>query len=172
MVINASFIGSLANPIIDARMQVGINSNALAKKLGLSRQYISQAELGIYSSLNPALLRWVSNALDLHKQTVEQKYVLFQKAKRKATIEKFEPNVLRRPENTITPGHTLFANWRSHYWPSAVAFAKDFCIHPEIVSNYEEGLRPEMPILLKRILAESNLIEPNWADWVKPPVAL
>lgn len=168
MPVNSSFIGSLANPVIDARMQIGINSNALAKKLGLSRQYISQAEQGIYSSLNPSLLRWVSSILDLHRQTVEQKYVLFQKAKRKAIVEKLEPEKLRRPEGSVKYGHFIFGDWRSNYWSSAVAFAKDFCLHPEIVANYEEGLRPEMPILLKRILVENDLIEPNWSELARP----
>lgn len=163
MAIQKSFTGEVINPIIDARLRVVLSSTALAKKLGLSRQYLNRAEQGTYSSLNPALKKWTANTLGIGVTDVEKRYLQFQNATRAATVESVDPHKLERHENnTNQPGYQIFEQWRSGYWPSSFAFSNAFCIHPETVRNYEEGMRPEMPTLMVEILTEFKLIDPDF----------
>lgn len=164
MTVNQSFSGNIVNPIADARLKMAFSGPALAKRLGLSRQYISRAEQGTYSSLNPALVKWVSNALQISSTAVFQRYVQFQKTKRNASLEETRPHRLIRNDGNTEPGYVLFERWRSGYWPSSLAFANAFCIHPETIRNYEEGIRPEMPGQVKTILQELNLVGENWTE--------
>lgn len=160
--IQSSFTGSIINPIIDGRLHVGLTSNALAKRMGLSKQYVSRTEKGTYSSLNPALLQWVANALSISKNDVMKRYVQFQKATRLATVERIDPHKLVRQDGSVEPGHVLFEHWRSGYWPSTVAFSNDFCVHSDTVRNYEEGIRKDMPTAIRSALLETNLLGPDF----------
>lgn len=164
MAIN-SFTGDIVNPIVDARVDKSFSANALAKKLGLSRQYISRAEAGTYSSLNPALLKWTSNALDVTPQTVELLYKKFQRATRRATVEKTGPAKLER--HSDAPGNKLFEHWRAGYWTSPMQFATAFCVHPDSVQKYEEGIQTQMPKPIKEVLIEAGLLDGNWTDRVE-----
>lgn len=164
--VNNSFSGDIINPIIDARLQMSLSSTGLAKRLGLSKQYISRAEAGTYTSLNPALLNWAAHALSIETLSVTKRYQMFQQARRRATIETINPHRLER-HNSRVEGFKLFEHWRAGYWPSSMAFANAFCIHPETVRAYEEGIRPEMPLSIRNVLKEANLLEIDWSE-VKP----
>lgn len=138
---------------------MSLSSQGLARKLGVSRQYIQRAEAGTYTSLNPALLLWTSHVLSISRGDVAKLYVKFQNAQRRATLERLEPHKLERHEGNTEPSHVLFERWRSGYWPSPVAFANAFCIHPDTISRFEEGISKEMPVVIKTVLSEANLIE-------------
>jgi transcriptional regulator with XRE-family HTH domain len=163
LAVNQSYVGSYTNPIVEARLALALSSSALGKRLGLSKQYLSRAEQGTYSSLNPALLRWVANAMGWTPQSTLQRYVEFQKLKRQMTVEEIRPHKLIR-QNDATPGNKLFENWRSGYWPSPMAFANDFCVHPDLVSKYEDGIQKTMPKQIREILEKYDLIDSNWSD--------
>jgi transcriptional regulator with XRE-family HTH domain len=141
---------------------MAMSGPALAKRLGLSRQYVQQAEQGRYSSLNPALLKWVANAKSISTRSVEKHYEKFQKERRRATVERVAPHKLTRRDGS--PGAVLFEHWRSGYWVSTTAFSVDFCIHPDLIQKYEEGITKTMPRLLREILTEHNLMDENWID--------
>lgn len=164
MAVNQSFVGQVVNPVVQARLQMAMNSNALARRLGLSRQYISRAEQGTYSSLNPTLLKWTSDALAIDRRWVEKSYANFQSSQRRATVEKIAPVRLERADGDMSPGGYLFEKWRSSYWYSVNAFAVDFCVHPNLVTKYEEGDQDNMPKQIKAALEETNLIALPWVE--------
>jgi transcriptional regulator with XRE-family HTH domain len=140
---------------------MSISSSALGKRLGLSKQYLSRVEQGTYSSLNPALLRWVANAMGWTNESTLRRYVEFQKLKRAATVDEIRPHKLTR-KNLTAPGHRIFENWRSGYWNSPMAFANDFCVHPDLVSKYEDGIQKTMPKQIREILLQHDLIDDDW----------
>jgi transcriptional regulator with XRE-family HTH domain len=152
------------NPIIDARIEKAYSAAALAKQLGLSKQYLSKAEQGTYSSLNPSLIRWVGRALQISEEDVAKRYAQFQDAKRRSTIENVEPHKLTRTDGNNLPGCLLFEQWRAGYWPSVFAFSQAFCVHPEMVRKYEEGITPEMPKQIRDILTDANLMDEDWEE--------
>lgn len=158
-----SFNGTTPNPITDARNELQMSGPILAKRLGLSRQYLSRAEQGTYSSLNPALRKWVANATSISTNDVDKRYRLFQKAQRQNTIEQVGPHKLERHDSS-EPGYKIFLRWREGYWTSPLQFAIAFCVHPDSVQKYEEGIQRSMPKQIMEALIETNLIEPNWHD--------
>lgn len=163
---NVAFTGEIPNPIIDARIAIGLSANQLAKKLGLSRQYLQKVEAGTYTSINPQLLKWTANAQSISVGSVMKRYKHFQKVKRAATVEQIAPHKLAR-QNSSEPGYLIFERWRNGYWPSVVAFSNAFCIHTETVKNYEEGNREEMPLLMQEILSDAGLLDrETWKERV------
>jgi transcriptional regulator with XRE-family HTH domain len=168
LAVNQSYVGAITNPIVEARLSKSLSANALAKQLGLSRQYISRAEQGTYSNLNPALLKWVANAMQFTVGSTEQRYITFQKAQRRATIERVNPATLTRRDGNNSPGGVIFEHWRSGYWTSPMQFAVAFCIHPDLVQKYEEGITKTMPKQLKAALIEAGILNGNWVDECNP----
>lgn len=167
--ITSSFTGDSVNPIIDARLQMSLSAQGLARKLGVSRQYIQRAEAGTYTSLNPALLKWVAQVLMIGTGDTQKLYARFQNAQRRATLNRVGPHKLERHEGNNEAGHVLFERWRSGYWPSPVAFANAFCIHPDTISRFEEGISKEMPVVIKEVLNELDLLGENFN--LQPPGA-
>lgn len=135
----------------------------LAKKLGLSRQYLSRAEQGTYTNLNPALQKWVAHTLSISEHAVKLRYLQFQKTTRQATFNRVGPHKLERRRSSLA-GHVLFERWRSGYWTSPTQFAIAFCIHPDSVQKYEEGIQKRMPDQLRSALLEVELIDESWSD--------
>lgn len=158
-----SFAGRFANPVADARLAQSMSGPALAKRLGLSRQYISRVEQGTYSKLNPALQKWTAEALNINLAAVSHRYEVFQKASRIATKERFNPHKLERHGSSL-PGHVIFERWRSGYWTSPVQFAVAFCVHPDMVQKYEENIVNKMPQQVFEALLEVKLIDNNWSE--------
>lgn len=142
------------------------SSAALAKRLGLSKQYLSRAEQGTYSNINPALTKWVSEALQISSKAVHHRYVQFQQATRISTIERIAPDKLERiaEGDEKKPGHELFERWRNDYWTSPMQFAVAFCVHPDSVQKYEEGIQKQMPGQIRLALLEAKLIDESWVD--------
>lgn len=155
-----SFSGDVTNPIVEARLDHAMTSHMLAKRLGLSRQYLSRAEQGTYTSLNPALLKWVSQTTSVNVRDVEARYKNFQESKRIATVEEVQPHILRR--NGSEAEHLTFERWRGGYWTSPFAFAVAFCVHPDSVQKYEEGIQKGMPQQIKIALEQTKLLDPSW----------
>lgn len=163
MAVRQSYVGEMTNPIVEARLSIAMSGQSLAKRLGLSRQYVNRAEQGTYSKLNPSLIRWVSNVSNISPGAVEHRYTTFQKVKRQATINRIEPTQLAR-HNSKERGNVIFERWRSGFWPSSMAFATDFCLHPDTIQKYEEGITLTMPKHLMDALTESKLIDGEWVD--------
>lgn len=155
------------NPVTEARAMEGYSQERLGNRLGVSKQYISRAEQGTYSGLNKNLLRFVSQALDISIREAERQYKAFQSEKRHESLDRYNPEKLsRRLSNE--PGYVLFNRWRYCYWGSTTSFSNAFCIHPEVVRNYEEGITPAMPDQVMLVLNELKLLDPGWVETVKP----
>lgn len=168
MAANSFSVGDIINPVTDARLNMSLSGPALAKRLGLSRQYLNRAEQGTYAKLNPALLKWVANALSVETRSVERMYEKFQKATRHASMEKWEPHKLVRSGNE--PGYVLFERWRSGYFTSPTQFAVAFCVHPDAVQKYEEGIQRTMPKQIVEALEEVDLIDAKtFESWTPLP---
>jgi transcriptional regulator with XRE-family HTH domain len=159
-----AFAGNISNPITEARIKQSLSGPALAKRLGLSRQYVNRVEQGTYSSLNPALLRWTANAMGWTNDSVARRYETFQKVQRQATFERISPHKLTRANGNLSPGGVIFEKWRSGYWNSPTAFAVAFCVHPDLVTKYEEGIQKTMPKQIFKALFQVGLIDKNWVD--------
>lgn len=142
---------------------MGISVTSLAKRIGVSKQYVSRAEHGTYSALNNDLVRFASEKLRIKPAEFVRRYKEFQHATREHTLGEMNPQILAR-RGSLAPGNEIFSTWRSGYWRSVVSFCNAFCVHPEIVMKYEEGVRSDMPAPLREILNEVGLIDPNWID--------
>lgn len=163
------YFDDVVNPIVDARLQDGYSLKRLGKRLDMSAQYISRAEHGTYSDLNKSLVTYVSDVLGIPAPAVMHRYKEFQKETRRRTAMNLNPRVLSRGTSTKS-GHELFASWRACYWPSAVAFSNAFCVHPEVVNTYEDGIRAVMPDQVKRALNHVKLLDPNWTEDPAPGI--
>lgn len=157
------FVGPVCNPIAEARLEDGKSVTSLANKLGVSKQYVSRAEHGTYSSLNEALVKYGSSQLKIKPGDFVRRYQAFQEAVRKDTVDNVNPNLLARRGSTAT-GNEIFSRWRNGYWNSITEFCNAFCIHPEIVRAYEDGIRDEMPAIIRNVLGRFGVIDPNWND--------
>lgn len=157
------YFDQVVNPIVEARLQDGYSLKRLGKRLDMSAQYISRAEHGTYSDLNKDLVRYVGDVLNIPQPAVMHRYKEFQKETRRRTASNLNPQMLRRGTSS-KPGHEIFEAWRAMYWPSAVAFSNAFCVHPEVVNTYEEGIRAVIPDQVRRALGHVKLIDPNWTE--------
>lgn len=167
MRVNKSYVGSIANPIAETRVGLAMSGAALAKRLGLSRQYIQKAEEGIYTSLNPSLLKWTAEVNGFTVNAVAKRYKAFQNAQRRETIERVQPH----PFTLTEPEGFHFERWRSGYWTSSGQFAVAFCIHPDLIQKYEEGITKSMPKQLKLILEAHGLLKmPLEAEALRGPL--
>lgn len=160
------------NPISYARYLSTHSSTSLAKKLGVSRQYISRLEQGLYDKPNDKLLSWATEQLNKHlaedKQTnneaVQQLYREWQWMHRESSkmshiirpLEITEYHKARQPN--VMYYYKIFAEWRSDYWISTHAFCVDFCLHPSPVVDYEEGNTRSMPTSLKEVMGKLGLL--------------
>lgn len=154
-----AFTGSVANPIIDARLENQYSLNVLAKRLGLSRQYLSRAEQGTYKSINPKLISWVAERKSISRSEVMRRYHAFQIATRKATREERpEVNRFREADYPNLKAWQAFAAWRADHWSSVISFCNSVCVHPETVRYYEEGIRYKMPEPLREALVQMDWI--------------
>lgn len=155
----------LCNPIIQARLESGFSVTTLAKRLGVSKQYISRAEHGTYSSLNNELVKYGAATLKVKPGEFVSMYKKFQNETRVATVQDRSPAMLTR-RGSDAPGSEIFTNWRSGYWHSITAFCNAFCLHPEVVRAYEDGIRDEMPAAMRTILHRAGVLDPNWVEHI------
>lgn len=157
------YVDDIPNPIVEARLSDGYSLKRLGKRLDMSAQYISRAEHGTYSDLNHELIKYVADQLNIPAKAVMHRYIEFQKATRRRTAKNLNPSMLTRGKSLL-PGHVLFTTWRGCYWHSPVAFSNAFCVHPEAVNSYEEGLRQSIPDQVLKALSHVKLIDPNWTE--------
>jgi transcriptional regulator with XRE-family HTH domain len=160
------------NPVSHARYLSTYSTTALAKKLKVSRQYISRLEQGLYDKPNRELLNWTADvfnkSLDEDKQVgpeaIEQLYREWQwqhreSAKMNLSIrpcEVTEFDKVRQPN--IMYYHKVFRQWREDYWGSTHSFCVDMCLHPSPVVDYEEGHTHSMPNGLKGVMGQLGLL--------------
>lgn len=163
------------NPISYARYLSSYSTTRLAKNLGVSRQYLSRLEQGLYDKPNKEVINWTTETLNksldkpVTPAAIEQLYrewqwqqresIKLNKALLPVAITDFDR--VAQPsfrEHGIIYYHRIFRQWRGDYWPSAHAFCVDMCLHPSPVTEYEEGQTITMPSQLKKVLLELNLI--------------
>jgi len=111
-------------------------------------------------------VKYVANKLDISAREVIRRYNYFQVATRQKTKDELNPNLLSRRGSEL-PGYAIFLEWRSGYWQSSTGFSNAFCVHPELVRNYEEGISPELPEPVASALREVGLLDPNWSESCK-----
>jgi transcriptional regulator with XRE-family HTH domain len=164
------------NPISTARSTSLLSTTALAKKLSVSRQYITRLEQGLYEKPNEDVLNWVTTTINRNRpdgnhitnRAVLQLYKEWQWQRRESTkmdkilrpLEVTDFDRMRQPD--LVYYYKVFNNWRRDYWPTAHAFCVDLCIHPSPVAKYEEGLTVTMPKTLKLVLKELNLLDDSF----------
>lgn len=160
------------NPISTARSLSLLSTTGLARKLGVSRQYISRAEQGLYDKPSEALLNWTTSTINRNRPDnqhvtnagVMQLYKEWQWQKRESAkmdkilrpIDVTDFDRMRQPD--VMRYHKIFTNWRRDYWETAHSFCVDMCLHPSPVADYEDGQTITMPNSLKKVLTQMNLI--------------
>lgn len=158
------------NPVSYARHLTTFSTTALAKRLSVSRQYLSRLEQGLYDKPNGTLTSWTASVLNKHLDKpvsaadVEEAYQQWQWEKRNSVKKNLvlrpcsvtEYDRVRQPE--IIYYHRVFKMWREGYWTSTHAFCVDMCLHPSPVTDYEEGNTQSMPSNLKAVMRGLNLI--------------
>lgn len=158
------------NPISYARYLDGDSTTALSRRLGVSRQYISRLEQGLYDKPSDTLLRWACEVLSrekgkkVSKEAIEQLYREWQWTKRESAkinrtlrpVAITEFDRIRQPE--VIYYHTVFSDWRTLYWTTPHAFCVDMCLHPSPVTDYEEGITSSMPKNLVNVLTRLDLL--------------
>ncbi|MFE1145210.1 hypothetical protein [Streptomyces rochei] len=163
------------NPVSYARYLYTGSTIKLSKELGISRQYLSRVEQGLYDKPNDKILDWTVETLNrslekpVNQDIVLQLYREWQWQQREST----KLNKALRPlevteyakisqgsyrQHGIVYYHKVFEQWRGDYWPSAHAFCVDMCLHPSPVAEYEEGETITMPNQLKKVLSSLKLI--------------
>jgi len=158
------------NPVSYARYLSSLSTTRLAKEIGVSRQYISRLEQGIYDKPSKEMLNWTVKTLNKHLQdpvthsAVEQLYREWQWQKRESC--KVNKHLLpvgvtdfdraRQPE--IIYYHKIFLQWRQDFWISSHEFCVDMCLHPSPVVDYEEGNTVKMPSNLKVVMTHLGLL--------------
>ena len=158
------------NPVSYARYLTSFSTTRLAKDLGVSRQYLSRLEQGIYDKPNQETLNWTVSTLNKHldkpvsHKAVEQLYREWQWQKRESC--KINKHLLplavtdfdRARQPDIIYYHKLFLQWRQDYWISSHEFCVDMCLHPSPVTDYEEGNTHKMPSNLRDVMSQLGLI--------------
>jgi Helix-turn-helix. len=165
------------NPVTHARYLSTLSTTALAKKLHVSRQYISRLEQGLYDKPNEAVLSWttdiLNNNLASDSQTnvaeVEKYYRAWQWQHRELTKDSLflKPLEVTKYDKVIQSEgviwyYRLFKQWRSDYWNTAHTFCVDMCLHPGPVVDYEDGKTSKMPGTLKEVLNHLGLLGQNF----------
>lgn len=166
--------GVTMNPIITARSLSLLSTTALSRQLGVSRQYISRLEQGLYDKPSEKVLEWAVATINKNRsdpitvKALTQLYSEWQWQKRESArmdlilrpLEVSEFDRMRMPDRIFY--HKIFKNWRSDYWPTAHAFCVSMCVHPSPVANYEDGQTITMPKTLVQVLSQMNLIGDNF----------
>lgn len=163
------------NPITYARYHYTGSTIKLSKELGISRQYLSRVEQGLYDKPNDKVLNWATETLNRHleksvtNEAVAQLYREWQWQQRESTklnkalrpLDISEYDLVSQPSfrhDGIIYYHKVFTQWRGDYWNSSHAFCVDMCLHPSPVAEYEEGSTVTMPNQLKKVLGSLNLV--------------
>lgn len=154
------------NPLTEARSVANISANRLAKNLKLSRQYLSRADQGTYTNINPNLMNFTCEALNINSKHVMDLYRKFQEERRAETVERINPRLLS--VEPIAEGskqkfhYEIFRNWREEYWFTISTFASQMCVHPGTVTNYENGQQSYMPYALRDSLKQVKLLHDSF----------
>lgn len=165
------------NPISYARHVTILSSGALAKKIGISRQYINRCEQGLYPEPNKKLLLWTAEVLSKEAdRPVTDKIILnsyrkWQWEHRRGSVDRLSlrPCVVTDLDKVRQTGeanphpsklyfHKFFKNWREGYWNSYHSFSVDMCLHPDPITLYEEGSSTKMPNQLRDVMLELDLL--------------
>lgn len=153
------------NPLTEARDAAKISANRLAKRLSLSRQYLSRADQGTYTNINPNLMEFTCTHLNLNSKDVMDLYRKFQEDRRVETIARLNPDLLavEHVPGTKTKFHyEIFREWRENYWHTISQFSSQMCVHPGTVTNYENGLQSFMPYVIRDSLVQVKMIHASF----------
>lgn len=166
------------NPVAYARFLEVISASKLAKDLGVSKQYISRLEQGLYDNPNGKVMRWTAEVLDknssddveVNQKIVERMYTEWQWEERNSIKDGrgLQPVEVDRyeiaSEAAITGSidiiyyHRVFAKWLNVYWRSPHEFCVDMKLHPSPVDEYVGGNTYKMPSRLKEVMSRLGLL--------------
>jgi hypothetical protein len=155
------------NPLVFAMERTGITLTELSKDVLLSKQYINKTEYGCFTNINERLVRWLALRLgDYYDENISTKqintwYQNFRQYKRNSTRYRLSQIEGEPIKDSPPVGNFIYDNeayreefvkWRSKYWNSHYQFAKDMCIHPYTVKNFEDGDCKGFPQELRTLL--------------------
>jgi transcriptional regulator with XRE-family HTH domain len=155
----------MENPLSFALKTTQTKPIDLASQLGLSRQYVSRAEMGCHLNLSVRVVKWIQLSVNqefsggLSYSAIGTWYRLFQTERRTQTRNRIGINNLREllppvASSIAAPDEyrARFKEWRTIYWPTRYAFAKDMCVHPGSVDSFESGKSRKIPHDLMAVL--------------------
>lgn len=166
------------NPVAYARFLEGISASKLSKEIGVSKQYISRLEQGLYDNPNGKVMRWAAEVLDknssdeteVNQSIVTIMYNEWQWEERNklkedlglqpVTLDRYE--IVSEAALTGSPNivyyHRVFSNWLHVYWRSPHEFCVAMKLHPSPVDEYIGGGTYKMPGQLKAVLSRLGLL--------------
>lgn len=166
------------NPVAYARLLEAVSASKLAKELGVSKQYISRLEQGLYDNPNGRVMQWTAEVLDknssedveVNQKIAERLYNEWQWEERNRikndrgiqplTLDRYE--IVSEAALTGSPNiiyyHRVFSNWLHVYWRSPHEFCVDMKLHPSPVDEYIGGGTYKMPSQLKEVLSRLGLL--------------
>lgn len=162
------------NPYLALRLSKAETQEGIAHHTGISKQYISMVERGMYQKPNYKLTRRLIEGTTITETELERAYKEWQKERREHTIENVDPmslslaNDLRSRAtpvahsgasvSTSQPNYIKFRNWRETYWKSVYDFCVDFCLRTYDVTRYENGKMQGMPTVIQEVLEPFGLL--------------
>lgn len=148
---------SKLNPLRECRMILGLNMSELGAVAGVSRQYVNRLENGVYVKPNETIVKHLAECSDIEVGLLEAAYYKWQKEKRCGIAQNLGLPPVRLTD-VSRPYYTNFKRWRQTFWTSTEKFSKDMCVNPSLVNPYEIGKLRGMPVQLKEVLEDLNLI--------------
>lgn len=151
----------MINPITQARSSTIDNTTHLARKLEVSRQYLTRAEQGLYEKPNLKILNWTAETLNKSPEEVLKDYEDWRWHHRRLVKESKSLRPVRINPHYNPPViyyHRVFKDWRELYWKTSHEMCVDLCMHTSPVGLYEEGEAFKMPSILKEVMSRLGLI--------------
>lgn len=161
----------MENPVQYAMRKAGIGTNGLARRLFVSKQYISRVEKGCAVNLNPYMLKWIKETIEddfelLTDEGIQNWFNVWKTCKRISILQARSiplPNLYKTPDRIEvislqergplegfnpqvkfipnTFDKVAYLKWRQDYWDNTYKFSTDMCVTPASVDIYEKSTR-------------------------------
>jgi DNA-binding XRE family transcriptional regulator len=141
----------MENPITSIRKEYRLTQKELSIRAGITEQVVLKAEQGLYPTMPPSLLRYLSYISETPSNVVEGKY---------ESWIKIELAAVKLPSvgSHMVTDYVLFNEWRSavcnlnHVNDNINSFCKLLKIHPYVIQKYSAGKMKGVPVqLIERI---------------------
>src|SRR5688572_29538382 len=125
----------MENPIRKIRTNMNLSQAEFARRVGLTRQYISRLEQGHYAQVSVDVTSWIVSEAGIIPVHVNFAYHDWQSHKRRTWAETHNVEKLKPP---LTGAYyKAFKEWRKTYWSSVEKFCTDLCVNAALVTVYE-----------------------------------